>query len=139
VKGRSPLRLNPGIPVIHHPVVIVSMVSPINGWSTKMFAISLLMQNLKTNYALIMEADRNPLSRLPPAQRFQTMIYLAIMWTTIFCAASGVWLWYGELIVAHLLIVLGFVLTSVTFASVERYALLPQQVRKRLIRSKVRH
>jgi len=48
-----------------------------------MIAISLLVPTVRNNYALIMDANRNPLWRLPPAQRFQTMIYLSIMWTTI--------------------------------------------------------
>lgn len=56
---------------------------------------------IKDNYALIMDSDRNPLQRLPTAKRSQIMIYLSAMWTTIFCAAFGVWYWYGELILAH--------------------------------------
>ena len=68
------------------------------------------------NYALIMNADKNPLRRLPPAQRFQIMIYLSVMWTTIFCAAFGIWYWYGQLVGAHLLVALGLLLTSITFS-----------------------
>jgi hypothetical protein len=37
------------------------------------------------------------------------------MWTTIFCAAAGAWMWYGAIVVAHLLIALGFVVTGLTF------------------------
>lgn len=99
-----------------------------------MIPIPTLVRALKANYFLIMEADRNPLWRLPPAQRFQTMIYLAGMWTTIFCAASGLWFWYGELIVAHMLIILGFILTSVTFAGAERSAMTPRSIRSRAVR-----
>jgi hypothetical protein len=96
-----------------------------------MIAIPILVRALTTNYSLMMDADRNPLLRLPPAQRFQIMIYLAIMWTTIFCAAFGLWFWYGELIVAHTLVVFGFVLTSITFASAESSAMAPKAVRER--------
>ena len=39
---------------------------------------------VKRNYGLIMDADKNPLLALPPAQRFQTMVYLSVMWTAIF-------------------------------------------------------
>jgi hypothetical protein len=99
-----------------------------------MITIGLVTRALKTNYALIMDSDRNPLWRLPPAQRFQTMIYLAVMWTTIFCAAFGLWLWYGELIVAHMLVVLGFILTSVTFAGAKRSAMTPKSIRSRAVR-----
>jgi hypothetical protein len=33
---------------------------------------------IKRNYGLIMDADKNPLFALPPAQRFQTMVYLGM-------------------------------------------------------------
>jgi hypothetical protein len=100
-----------------------------------MIAIPVLVQALTTNYARIMDADRNPLWRLPPAQRFQTMIYLAIMWTTIFCAAFGLWFWYGELIVAHMLVAFGFVLTSTTFTGAKRSAMTAKSIRSRPVRN----
>lgn len=96
-----------------------------------MNALTKLARSLVSDYSLVMDANRNPLSRLPPAQRFQTMIYLAIMWTTIFCAAFGVWLWYGALIVAHVIIVVGFVLTSITFSHAQRTQMVPNRPRKR--------
>jgi hypothetical protein len=37
------------------------------------------------------------------------------MWSTIFCAAAGAWFWYGEVVVAHLLVAAGFVVTGLTF------------------------
>ena len=46
---------------------------------------------IKRNYGLIMDADKNPLFALPPAQRFQTMVYLSVMWTAIFCGSLGAW------------------------------------------------
>lgn len=100
-----------------------------------MIAIPVLVQALTTNYSLIMDADHNPLWRLPPAQCFQTMIYLAIMWTTIFCAAFGLWFWYGEFIIAHMLVVFGFVLTSITFTGAERAAMTTKSIRERLVRN----
>lgn len=81
-----------------------------------MITMTLLAVLIKNNYALIMDADRNPLWKLPDAQRFQIMIYLSIMWTGIFSAAFGLWFWYGQLFVAHILMLLGFVLTSMTFS-----------------------
>jgi hypothetical protein len=42
------------------------------------------------------------------------------MWTAIFCAGTGAWLWYGELVVAHVLLVLGLVVTTATFQSAKR-------------------
>ena len=70
---------------------------------------------IKRNYAFIMDADKNPLFAVPPAQRFQTMVYLSVMWTAIFCASLGAWVWYGELLVAHVLFALGAVTTGLTF------------------------
>ncbi len=75
-------------------------------------------------YRSIMDSEANPLHRLPAAQRFQWMVYLSVMWSVIFCAATGAWVWYEELVVAHVLVALGFVVTGVTFrraASVATY------------------
>jgi hypothetical protein len=79
-----------------------------------------LFRPVAENYALVMDSNRNPLRRLPAAQRSQIMIYLSMMWTTIFCAAFGVWYWYGELILAHILIVVGVALTAATFTRASR-------------------
>lgn len=66
-------------------------------------------------YRSVMDSDRNPLRALPPAQRLQAMIILSVMWTTIFCLAASAWVWYGELVVGHLLIILGIAITAMTF------------------------
>lgn len=66
-------------------------------------------------YRAVMDPSVNPLRNTPPAQRIQMMLYLSIMWTTIFCAAAGAWLWYGELIIAHVLIAFGFLVTGLMF------------------------
>ncbi len=79
-----------------------------------------LLAAIRHNYTAIMSADKNPLKMLPVAQRFQAMVYLSIMWTSIFCAGFGAWYWYGELIVGHVLVVLGIALTTVTFRSASR-------------------
>ena len=84
-----------------------------------MLAIALFVHFVKENYSLIMDTELNSLRRLPPAQRFQTMVYLATMWTTVFCAAFGIWFLYRELLVAHLLVVLGLILTNLTFILAE--------------------
>jgi hypothetical protein len=73
-------------------------------------------------YSAIMDPSINPLKTMPPTQRFQTMLYLSIMWTTIFCAAAGAWVWYGEIVVAHLLVAAGFALTGLTFRAASRNA-----------------
>jgi hypothetical protein len=66
-------------------------------------------------YRTVMDSEHNPLRNLPPAQRFQIMLFLSLMWTAIFCSIAGLWLWYGELIIGHLLFALGFAVTGITF------------------------
>lgn len=73
-------------------------------------------------YRAIMDSDINPLRNLPPIRRFQAMVFLSLMWTTIFCAGAGAWMWYGELIVLHLLVAFGFLVTGVTFHTASRVA-----------------
>jgi hypothetical protein len=85
----------------------------------KMTAIARLIAAMQQNYALIMDADKNPLMILAPAQRFQIMVYLSLMWTTIFCAAFGIWIWYGQILAFHMLI-LGIAVTGMTFEIADR-------------------
>ena len=63
----------------------------------------------------ISDSDRYALNELPPSQRFQIMTTLSLMWTAIFCAATGAWMWYGHLVVAHVLVVLGLISTGLIF------------------------
>ena len=70
---------------------------------------------MKQAYRSVMDPAVNPLQSLPPAQRFQVMIYLSLMWTCLFCAAAGAWYWYGHLMAVHVLIALGFAVTGWTF------------------------
>ena len=62
-----------------------------------------------------MKSESNPLRNLAPAQRFQVMIFLSVMWTTIFTASMTLWVWYGELMTAHILLALGTLITGYTF------------------------
>lgn len=75
---------------------------------------------MRTWYRTIVNSDRYALADLPPSQRFQVMASLSLMWTAIFCAGTGAWLWYGEIAVAHVLVALGLVATTVTFRSARR-------------------
>ena len=70
---------------------------------------------MTTLYRAVMDSNVNPLRNLPPAQRLQVMLLLSIMWTTIFCAALGAWLWYGELMLGHILVLLGVFVTWLVF------------------------
>ena len=76
-----------------------------------------------------MDSRLNPLNKLPPAQRFQLMVALSVMWTTIFCAGTGVWIVYGQLLALHLLVALGFVITSITFYRAQKVTTYRDQVR----------
>lgn len=66
-------------------------------------------------YRSVMDSERNPLRNLPTAQRFQLMAILSLMWTAIFCAGTGAWIWYGELVTGHVLFALGTLFTGYTF------------------------
>jgi hypothetical protein len=84
----------------------------------KTTTIARLIAAMQQNYALIMDADKKPLMILPPAQRFQIMVYLSLMWTAIFCAASGIWICYGQILAFHMLI--GIAVTGMTFEIADR-------------------
>lgn len=71
-------------------------------------------------YRSVMDSDRNPLNVLPRAQQFQIMVVLSLMWTAIFCAAAGAWLWYEELVVGHMLFAVGVLITGMTFRGAPR-------------------
>lgn len=70
---------------------------------------------LRDNYRAVMDPSANPLRALPPGQRFQAMLFLSIMWTLIFCLGTGAWVWYGQLLVLHVLMALGVLVTGATF------------------------
>ncbi len=78
-------------------------------------------------YKSVMDSNINPLKNLPPIQRFQVMVYLSLMWTTIFCAGAGAWFWYGELIVLHVMVAAGFLVTAFTFRSASSPIRFPRQ------------
>ncbi len=67
-----------------------------------------------------MNEERNPLNALPKVLRFQIMVFLSVMWSTVFSLAIGSWLWWGELVIGHVAIVLGVLITSLTFRGARR-------------------
>ena len=75
---------------------------------------------MKDQYLSVMDSTRNPLRNLPQGQRFQIMVLLSVMWSTIFSVAIGSWFWWGELVVGHVAIAAGIVLTSLTFRASKR-------------------
>jgi hypothetical protein len=62
-----------------------------------------------------MNPEANPLRELPLSQRFQLMVVLSIMWSTIFSGSVGAWYLYGELVVGHVLVLTGVLFTALTF------------------------
>ena len=72
---------------------------------------------VSTIYRSIMDPSRNPLSQLRPQRRFQIMTVLSVMWTTIFVTVAGLWFIWDELILGHMLLAAGTLMTASTFKS----------------------
>ena len=70
-------------------------------------------------YRAVMDSNVNPLRNLPVAQRLQLMLFLSII---IFCLSAGAWIWYGELIVFHVPVVAGIVVTGLVFRRASKAA-----------------
>lgn len=68
----------------------------------------------------VMDPRVSPLRHLRPAQRFQIMCLLGMMWTLVFCMSAGAWLIYGELLAIHALFALGALVTGLTFYGAAR-------------------
>ena len=56
------------------------------------------MRDPRDPYEVVMNENKNPLQRLPKAQRFQIMVFLSCMWTTVFCLAIGSYGYWGDVI-----------------------------------------
>jgi len=78
----------------------------------------------------LMDSTVNPLRDQSIGQKLLIASSLAIMWTAIACAAIGAWFWYGELVVSHALVVLGCVVTGITFQNAGGAQLLPVRTRR---------
>ncbi len=70
-------------------------------------------------YSIVMDDDENALQALPKPQRFQVMVFLSLMWSTVFCVAIGSWAYWGELVIGHLAVALGVAITGLTFRAVK--------------------
>ena len=47
---------------------------------------------MKEKISLVMDPNKNPLQSLPKSQRFQIMVLLSIMWSSVFCLAFNLFL-----------------------------------------------
>ena len=72
---------------------------------------------MRNAFAAVMDPSSNPLNKLQPSMKFQLMVYLSMMWTAIFCTGIGSWYFYGHLVVAHVLVAAGVIITGTVFAS----------------------
>lgn len=75
---------------------------------------------MRDSYEVVMDESKNPLQRLPKAQRFQVMVFLSVMWTTVFCLAIGSYAYWGELILGHIALASGVFITGLTFRTVSK-------------------
>lgn len=71
-------------------------------------------------YRLLMDPRHNPLSRLPPAQSFQIMLGLSVMWSMIFSASLGLWLFFAHIAFGHVLVLVGVLVTAMIFRKASR-------------------
>ncbi len=66
-------------------------------------------------YNFITYSKNYPLRNLPPAQRFQLMTFLSILWTTAFTASITLWVRYGKPLTGHVLLALATFILSPRF------------------------
>ena len=70
----------------------------------------------------IMDPDKNALMRLPKTVRFQLMVVLSCLWSTIFCVSAGLIVWLPGYVLAHVaLLLIGIFGTSWAFKQAEKY------------------
>jgi hypothetical protein len=70
----------------------------------------------KSSRQSVMDPDHNALSGFPKVVRFQLMTVLALLWSAIFCANAGLFVWLPGYVLAHvILIFFGLFGTSLLF------------------------
>ena len=73
------------------------------------------------SYDVVMSESKNPLQRLPKTQRFQVMVFLSVMWTTVFYLAIGSYGFWGELVLGHVALATGVLIKPASGASAARF------------------
>ena len=68
-----------------------------------------------SSYNAFMYDEYNPPRQLCPVQR-QVMASFSVMWTMLFWLMVGFWVYFGELLIFHLLFVLGFSVIGLIFS-----------------------
>ena len=59
---------------------------------------------MKNVYKSVMDPASNGLGRLPKVVRFQLMVTLSFLWSTIFCISAGVFVWLPGYLVIHVIL-----------------------------------
>ena len=54
----------------------------------------------------VMDPEYNSLTKLPKTVRFQLMVVLASLWSTIFCVNAGLIVWLPGYVMVHVIILL---------------------------------
>jgi hypothetical protein len=76
---------------------------------------------MKKSIQAIMDPSKNPLLRLSLALRFQIMLLLSVMWSLIFCAMAGIFVWYPTYVLAHVVLLsVGTLVTALVFRSASK-------------------
>ena len=66
-------------------------------------------------YSIVMNSSFNPLRKLPKSVRFQIMVLLSWMWSSIFSLWVGSVLAFGASIGVHMILLVGIFFTAEAF------------------------
>ena len=76
---------------------------------------------LSTVWNAVMDPDKNAFVRLPKTVRFQLMVVLSCLWSTIFCVSAGLLVWLPGYVLAHVvLLLIGIFGTGWAFSQAEK-------------------
>lgn len=77
----------------------------------------------KTSWQSVMDPNLNALKGLPKPVKFQLMVTLALMWSSIFCTSVGILNWLPGYVFAHVgLILVGLFGTTWIFKLADKKA-----------------
>ena len=78
---------------------------------------------LERFWKMIMDPSTTAFMRLPKVVRFQLMVVLSLLWSTIFCVSAGLIVWLPGYILVHVvLIAIGIFGTRWSFKNAEKSA-----------------
>jgi membrane protein YdbS with pleckstrin-like domain len=77
---------------------------------------------LENIYRSIMDADSNPLRKLPRVVKFQLMSVLSFMWTTVFTIWVGINWVFGPSMAAHIVLLIAVFFTADIFEKARQWS-----------------